>query len=68
MWFILLFNFVLHCCTNNLVQGVTSVDINATKALVWGPGLDPENITLRARYIFIQLVDKNGEKFVLHIL
>ncbi|KAJ8681052.1 hypothetical protein QAD02_016839 [Eretmocerus hayati] len=42
------------------VSTLNAVDIDAGSTILWGPGLDPENITMRARYIFIQLVDKNG--------
>ena len=68
MKFFFIFNlFVLHCI-NKFAQGEIKIkDIGLLKTLVWGPGLNPENITLRARYIFIQLVDKNGKKFVLCI-
>lgn len=34
-----------------------SVKCSLTK--VWGPGLDPENIVLPARYFFIEAVNEN---------
>lgn len=64
MKFFFLACFFLSFTLNNHVESTNSVNVETTKTYVWGPGLDPEKIVLRARYIFLQLVDKNGEKFV----
>ncbi|XP_058803451.1 protein O-glucosyltransferase 2-like isoform X2 [Phymastichus coffea] len=45
----------LHYCVESNIN-----DIDALKTFVWGPGLHPEDITLRARYIYLQLVDSKG--------
>nr|XP_033331176.1 protein O-glucosyltransferase 2-like [Megalopta genalis] len=37
------------------------VEIDPSKTIIWGPGLKPDKITMRARYIFFQLVDSNGK-------
>lgn len=37
------------------------VEIDPSKTIVWGPGLKPDEITMRARYIFFQFVDSNGK-------
>jgi hypothetical protein len=65
----LLFNLILYICASEFVQGTVSNidDIDVTKTIIWGPGLNPENITMSARYIFVQLVNKDGKKFVSYI-
>ncbi|XP_029663410.1 protein O-glucosyltransferase 2-like isoform X1 [Formica exsecta] len=35
-------------------------DVDPLKTIVWGPGLRPAAITMRARYFFLQLVDLDG--------
>ncbi|XP_014206892.1 KDEL motif-containing protein 1 [Copidosoma floridanum] len=47
--------------SNSIRCAEDSVSIDESKTIVWGPGLDPENIILRARYIFLQLVDEQGK-------
>lgn len=53
-----LFYLILCLCqcviyaTNDVVD-----DIVPSKTLIWGPGLRPKEITMRARYIFLQLRD-----------
>ena len=42
----------------------TPDSIEPSKTIVWGPGLKPDIITLQARYIFLQLVDKNNIKLI----
>lgn len=42
---------------NNVID-----EIVASKTLLWGPGLRPEDITMRARYVFLQLRDRDGRK------
>ncbi|XP_003427163.1 protein O-glucosyltransferase 2 [Nasonia vitripennis] len=63
-------SFILICCllmttffrnTFTQTHAVKGSNVDAKKTIVWGPGLSPENITLRARYIFLQLVDKEGK-------
>lgn len=36
--------------------------IDPSKTIVWGPGLKPAEVTMRARYFFLQLVDADGRK------
>lgn len=36
--------------------------VDAEKTLLWGPGLEPDEVVLPARYFFIHAVDKNGRK------
>ena len=63
MWCLLI--FTLFCTISQFVNGAVNViDIDPAKTIAWGAGLNPENITLRARYIFVQLVYKNGKKLV----
>lgn len=38
------------------------LDIDPSKTIVWGPGLNPEKVILKARYIFLQLRDSVGQK------
>ncbi|XP_053987875.1 protein O-glucosyltransferase 2-like isoform X1 [Hylaeus volcanicus] len=38
-----------------------NVDIDLSKTIIWGPGLKPDKITMRARYIFLQLIDLQGK-------
>lgn len=42
----------------------SKIKINPTKTIIWGPGLKPDKITMRARYFFLQLVDAQGQKLV----
>lgn len=37
-------------------------EIDPTKSILWGPGLKPVEIVMRARYIFLQLRDSDGKK------
>ncbi|XP_076232593.1 protein O-glucosyltransferase 2 isoform X2 [Calliopsis andreniformis] len=37
-----------------------NVEIDPSKTIIWGPGLRPDKITMRARYIFLQLIDSEG--------
>ncbi|XP_034949394.1 protein O-glucosyltransferase 2-like [Chelonus insularis] len=34
-----------------------AIDIDPSKTLVWGPGLNPQKVVMRARYFFLQLRD-----------
>ena len=40
------------------------LDLKPSETIVWGPGLNPENVVLRARYIFLQLINSEGKKYV----
>ncbi|XP_008547183.2 protein O-glucosyltransferase 2 [Microplitis demolitor] len=42
---------------------VLSVDVDPSKTVLWGPGLNPGKITMRARYFFLQLIDSSGENW-----
>lgn len=44
--------------------GASDIDVDPLRTIVWGPGLKPAEITMRARYIFLQLVDSSGRKLV----
>lgn len=44
-----------------------NVDVDPLKTIVWGPGLKPAEVTVRARYFFLQLTDSRGRKLVLSI-
>ena len=37
-------------------------EIAPEESIIWGPGLKPEEIVMKARYIFLQLRDSNGMK------
>lgn len=49
-----------------LIQADPNVKCSLTK--VWGPGLDPENIVLPARYFFIEAMNENNTTLVLVIV
>jgi len=51
---------VLLICT-----GTRNADIDPLKTIIWGPGLKPAEVIMRARYFFLQLVDSHGRKSVL---
>jgi len=38
------------------------LNLSPSASLIWGPGLLPHEIVLPARYFFIQLVDRDGQK------
>ncbi|KYN02185.1 PREDICTED: KDEL motif-containing protein 1-like [Cyphomyrmex costatus] len=40
--------------------GAKNTDVDPLKTIIWGPGLKPAEITMRARYFFLQLVDSHG--------
>jgi len=42
----------------------SDIDIDPINTIIWGPGLKPAEIIMRARYIFLQLVDSSGRKLV----
>ncbi|EZA48857.1 KDEL motif-containing protein [Ooceraea biroi] len=44
-----------------ICAGASNIDVDPLKTIVWGPGLKPAEITMRARYIFLQLVDSSGK-------
>lgn len=44
-------------------QEIRDHEINPSETIIWGPGLKPDKITMRARYIFLQLVDLQGKKY-----
>ncbi|XP_032676241.1 protein O-glucosyltransferase 2-like isoform X1 [Odontomachus brunneus] len=41
--------------------GARNVEVDPLKTIIWGPGLKPAEITMRARYIFLQLADLHGK-------
>ncbi|KAI4497223.1 hypothetical protein M0802_007707 [Mischocyttarus mexicanus] len=43
----------------------SDIEIDSTKTIIWGPGLKPDKITMRARYLFLQLVDTNGQNLTI---
>jgi len=43
----------------------SDIDVDPLKTIVWGPGLKPAEVTMRARYFFLQLIDSRGRKLVL---
>lgn len=45
--------------------GARHADVDPLRTIVWGPGLKPAEVTMRARYFFLQLVDSHGRKLVL---
>lgn len=47
---------VLFICTR-----VRNADVDPLKTIFWGPGLNPAEVTMRARYFFLQLVDSHGK-------
>lgn len=47
-----------------ICEKVKNAEIDSSKTIIWGPGLKPDKITMRARYIFLQLVDVGGNKYV----
>ncbi|XP_012285005.1 KDEL motif-containing protein 1 [Orussus abietinus] len=57
MMFILLIFFALWD-PSTCVGEEQVVDLSRTS--LWGPGLNPEQIVMRARYIFVRLYDTNG--------
>ncbi|CAL7946832.1 unnamed protein product [Xylocopa violacea] len=44
-----------------ICQEVKNVEIDPLKTIIWGPGLKPDKVTMRARYIFLQFVDSYGK-------
>lgn len=44
-----------------ICQESKNIEINPSKTIFWGPGLKPDKITMRARYIFLQFVDLKGK-------
>lgn len=44
-----------------ICEGVWNVEIDSSKTIIWGPGLEPDKITMRARYIFLQFADFDGK-------
>nr|XP_003703980.2 PREDICTED: KDEL motif-containing protein 1-like isoform X1 [Megachile rotundata] len=40
---------------------VKNVEVDPSKTIIWGPGLKPDKVTMRARYIFLQFVDTEGK-------
>lgn len=42
----------------------SNIDVDPLKTIVWGPGLKPVEVTMRARYFFLQLTDSHGRKLV----
>lgn len=48
-----------------ICTGVRNADIDPLKTIIWGPGLQPAEVTMRARYFFLQLADSHGRKLVL---
>jgi len=47
-----------------IYTGAENIDVDPLKTIVWGPGLKPAEVTMRARYFFLQLVDSHGRKLV----
>ncbi|KAL7287094.1 hypothetical protein TKK_0018714 [Trichogramma kaykai] len=61
LWFWKLFIFFLLCAFNETTLHTRKIiDVDPTRTILWGPGLEPDKIVLRARYIFVQLVDHQG--------
>ncbi|XP_034188596.1 protein O-glucosyltransferase 2 [Osmia lignaria lignaria] len=44
-----------------ICREVRNVEIDPSKTIISGPGLKPDKITMRARYIFLQFVDTEGK-------
>ena len=45
-----------------LIGTVSSTRIDPTRTLVWGPTIDIPDVDMPVRYLFVQLVDINGDK------
>ena len=58
----LLLAVLLLLSATNAFDGKDNLD--PSKTILWGPGLNPENVTMRARYFFLQLYDTQGQKLV----
>lgn len=41
--------------------GAKNIDIDPINTIIWGPGLKPAEVTMRARYFFLQLIDSHGK-------
>ncbi|XP_046604805.1 protein O-glucosyltransferase 2-like isoform X1 [Neodiprion virginianus] len=56
-----LFHLIFYCLCQYAIYARNNVidEIIPSKTLVWGPGLYPDKIVMRARYIFLQLRDQN---------
>ncbi|XP_024220735.2 protein O-glucosyltransferase 2 isoform X2 [Bombus impatiens] len=39
----------------------SNAEINPSETIIWGPGLRPDKVTMRARYIFLQFIDLQGK-------
>lgn len=50
--------------TNICAGSFVTANVDPTKTIIWGPGLNPLKATMRARYFFLQLSDDNGQKLV----
>lgn len=51
-------------CPFILVSPASKVEVDTGKSVVWGPGLSPEDLVFPARYFFVQLYDKENNKYV----
>lgn len=40
------------------------IDVDHSKSVAWGPGLNPADLVFPARYFFVQLYDSTGQKIV----
>ncbi|XP_043275390.1 protein O-glucosyltransferase 2-like [Venturia canescens] len=49
-----------YCCKIHASMG-NNAEVDPTRTLLWGPGLNAEKITMRARYFFLQLYDSSGK-------
>lgn len=63
----------IHSRYSNTIKFVTSVfiifidtsygeNIECSHTKIWGPGLEPENIIMPARYFFVQTFDINNKR------
>lgn len=58
------FIFALAFCLfgKNYATEIIDKKIDPKNSIIWGPGLKPEDIVMKVRYIFLQLQDNSGKK------
>lgn len=49
---------------NVIPSTVGNESLDSKLTLVWGPGLEPHEVVMPARYFFIQAVDKNNNRYI----
>lgn len=54
--------FLIICLVGKNYAEIVDNDIDPENSIIWGPGLKPEEIVMKVRYIFLQLQDSNGKK------